>query len=388
MTDATTMILDKFEGYSEAVADRLARLEAALERAETRAARRDAFGSGGDYVRLEDRQHTEAFEQWLRAPGDRRATNALIETEAAAMPAERRADGLTGASGGHLIPAPVMTDVARRIVNISPIRSIARVVSVTSTQSKFPMDRAGAAGGWIGETGSRSATAEPVLDLRSPTYGTVYGLVSLTEELALDSALDVRQWLIDAASTAIAASEGLAFVSGNGTTRPTGFLAGPTPVVTADATRASGTLQYTPGGAAAAISSVDPLVQMYWTLKAAHRQNGTWLMNSLTAATIMLLKDSQGRSLWSPGLAESSPSTFMGRPVVIAEDMPAIAANAFPVAFGDFREGYLIADSMPLRITVDDNVSTPGLIRFYVRRRVGGVILNSEAIKLLRVSTT
>jgi len=392
MTDSTSMILDKFETYSEAVGDRLARIEAAQELAETRAARRDAFGggagSGGQYFAPEHHRHTEAFEAWLRAPGDRRATTALIESEAAALPAERRADALTGPAGGHLVPAPVVTDIARRIVNISPIRSIARVVSVTSTQSKFPMDRAGAAGGWVGETGGRTATAEPVLDLRAPSYGTVYGLVSMTEELLVDSALDVRQWLVDSASTAIAASEGAAFVTGNGTNRPTGFLSGPTPVTTADATRASGTLQYTPGGAAAAISSVDPLVNLFWSLKAAHRQNGTWLMNSLTAATIMLLKDSQGRSLWSPALAESSPSMFMGRPVVIAEDMPAIAANTFPVAFGDFREGYLIADSMPLRITVDDNISTPGLIRFYVRRRVGGVILNSEAIKLLRVSTT
>jgi len=382
------MILDRFEGYADAVSDRLARLEAAQERAETRAARPGAGVGTGAYVTPEDNRHVEAFKTWLRAPGDRRATNSLVEAEMAAMPTERRADGLTGPAGGHLIPQPVMTDIARRIVNISPIRSIARVVSVTSTQSRFPMDRAGAAGGWIGETGSRTATAEPVLDLRSPSYGTVYGLVALTEELAMDSALDVGQWLIDSASTAIAAAEGAAFVSGNGTNRPTGFLSGPTPVVTADATRASGTLQYIAGGAAAAISSVDPLVTLYWSLKAAHRQNGTWLMNSLTAATLMLLKDTQGRSLWSPALAENAPAMFMGRPVVIAEDMPAIAANSFPVAFGDFREGYLIADSMPLRITVDDNISTPGLIRFYVRRRVGGVILNSEAIKLLRVSTT
>ena len=111
-------------------------------------------------------------------------------------------------------------------------------------------------------------------------------------------------------------------------------------------------------------------------------------MSSATAAVVQLLKDSQGRSFWSPSLADGTPATLLGRPVVYAEDMPAVAANAFPIAFGNFRAGYLIADQGGLRITFDDNISTPGLLKWYVRRRVGGCILDSEAIKVLRVGTS
>ena len=338
----------------------------------------------------EELQHVSAFTDWLRNPGSHEARRRLQEAETAAVaPGELRiASGLTGADGGHLVPAVVANNIATRVTNISPIRSVARVTPITSTLTKFPLDRAGTGTGWVGENVSRTATAEPILDLRTPTYGTVYALVQATEEILADSAIDIQQWLTASASTAIAAAEGAAFVSGNGSSRPTGFLAGPTPVTTADASRASGTLKYVPGGAASSITSVDGLVNLFYSLKAAHRANGTWLMNSATASVLALLKDSTGRLLWSPALAENTPPTLLGRPVVIAEDMPAIAANAFPIAFGDFNEGYLIADQGTLRITVDDNITTPGLVKFYVRRRTGGIVYNSEAIKLLRVSTT
>jgi HK97 family phage major capsid protein len=379
------------QGMLSALQDRLTEAERRAERAEIRAARpgAGARSDGKSYMGSEERRHVEAFTAWLRTPGSHEAKARLQEAETAALaPGERRTtSGLTGADGGHLVPASVSENIARRITDISPIRSIARVTPITSTLTKFPLDRNGTGTGWVGETAARTGTTEPTLDLRQPTYGTVYAHVQATEEILADAAINIEDWLTQSAATAIAAAEGAAFVSGNGTNRPTGFLAGPTPVTTPDASRASGTLQFVPGGAASAISAVDGLVNLFYSLKAAHRANGTWLMNSATASVLALLRDTMGRLLWSPALAENTPATLLGRPVVIAEDMPAIAANTFPIAFGDFTAGYLIADQGGLRITVDDNITTPGLVKFYVRRRTGGTIYDSEAIKLLRVST-
>ncbi|MCA3488301.1 MAG: phage major capsid protein [Rhodobacter sp.] len=385
MLEEITKSLEVIEERTAKVDDIAARLEAL----ETRAARPGSSFGERNGVTREERDHVDAFNAWLRAPGDTRAADRLRQAEYAATgPAERRTtSGLTGTDGGHSIPAPVMVDIVRRVTQISPIRGIARAVTVSSTATKFPLDRAGTASGWVAESGTRTATAEPVLDLRSPTYGTEFCYISATEEIVMDSALDIGAWLADSAVTALAAAEGLAFCSGNGTNRPTGFLAGPTPVATADATRASGTLQYVPSTAAATITA-DSLVNLFYTLKAQHRASASWVMSSATAAVVQLLKDSQGRSFWSPSLADGTPATLLGRPVVYAEDMPAVAANAFPIAFGNFRAGYLIADQGGLRITFDDNISTPGLLKWYVRRRVGGCILDSEAIKVLRVSTS
>ena len=339
----------------------------------------------------EDQQHVDAFKHWLRNPNDNRATSRLLETEAQALSVSgirNTASTLTGAAGGYSVPAPVALDIVRRITNVSPIRQIAKVVEVSSTSTKFPFDRQGQTSGWVGETVARTATTEPVLDNRAPTYGMAYTLVQATEEFLMDAAIDVASWLVDSSAIALAAAEGVAFISGNGSSQPTGFLSGPAPVTTTDATRASGTLMYVPGGQAATITAIDSLVTLFYSLKAMHRQSGTWVMSSGTAAVIALLKDSQGRLLWSPALAENTPATLLGRPVVIAEDMPSIAANAFPICFGDFSQGYLVCDQGQLAIGIDNNITTPGLVKWYIRRRVGGTILNSEAIKVLKVSTT
>jgi len=343
----------------------------------------------GPVERFEDREHTEAFASWLRAPNDRNAMSDLLTAEAAARGHKPQASGntLSGASGGFSVPAPVANRIQERILEISPLRRLAANFSVTSTGTKFLVNRNNASSAWVGETDTRNGTDEPTLDLRAPTYGTVFGLVEATEELLLDSAIDIRTWFTNACAQQVAYAEGAAFVAGNGTNKPTGFLAGPTPVVTADATRASGTLQYIPTGDAAALT-LDSLTETYFSLKAQHRQSASWVMSSATATLVARMKDGEGRSFWHASLSADMPDTLLGRPVFYDENMPSVGADAFPIAFGDFNAGYLIADSGGLRITIDDNISKPGFIRFYVRRRVGGVILDSEAIKLLKVAAT
>lgn len=326
--------------------------------------------------------HSRAFSAWLRAPQDSARMADLTTSEW-----DFRGEGstLTGPGGGFAVPEPVADAINQRILEISPMRGLASVFQVTSTGTKFLVNRNDAASAWAGEADVRAATGEPTLDLRAPTFGTAHGLISATEELVHDSALDINSWFISAAAQKIAQAEGAAFVAGDGVNKPTGFLAGPTPLTTGDSTRAAGTLQYVPTGDAAALT-LDGLQDTFFALKAAHRQAATWLMSSATGAALSKLRDADGRSIWQQSLAADAPSTLLGRPVAFDENMPAIAGDAFPIALGDFRQGYLIADSGGLRITVDDNITAPGRIRFYVRRRVGGVIYNSDAIKLLKIA--
>jgi HK97 family phage major capsid protein len=332
--------------------------------------------------------HTNVFHNWLRAPHSSAAQAALTLAEQDARGFRAEGNTLTGAAGGFAVPEPVADIIRERIKEISPMRRLATNYQVTSTGTKFLVNRNNASSAWVGETDPRDGTTEPTLDNRAPTYGTTYGVVEATEELLLDSAVNVGDWFANAVIQQIAQAEGAAFVSGNGTNRPTGFLAGPTPVTTGDATRASGTLQFVPGGHASLINSADALTDLFFATKAMHRASGSWLMSSATAAAVAKLKDADGRSIWQQSLSADNPNTLLGRPVFFDENMPAVAANAFPIAFGNFAAGYLITDSGELRITVDDNITKPGYVRWYVRRRVGGTIYDSEAIKLLRVSTT
>ena len=240
----------------------------------------------------------------------------------------------------------------------------------------------------MGEAGTRSQTNTPDLAEVAPTFGMASARPRASEESLDDLFFDVESWLINSAAEAIAQGEGLAFVSGNGTNRPTGYLAGPTPVTTVDASRAFGTLQYIASGQAAALpTSADVFYDLVYALRARYRANATWVLNKLVLSSVRKYKDTTNQYLWQPSLSMNQPETFMGYPIVEAEDMPAVAANAFPVAFGDFREGYLIADRVGMRMTRDD-ITVPGFVQFYIRKRVGGRIRNSQAIKLLRISTT
>lgn len=375
-----------------------------IEAVQTKLARPGAFGegNGGDRPSKEAQDYKGAFLHWLRNPGDPERRTALQQRAKELRRVEAKAfgdeDGFetratqtvtsTGSAGGFALPEVIERAIARLSVDISPIRQIATVRMVGSPDYKELFDVNGAAFEWVGEAGTRSQTNTPDLAEVAPTFGMASAKPQASEESLDDLFFDVEDWLISSAAEAIAQGEGASFVSGNGTNKPTGFLAGPTPVTTVDASRAFGTLQYIAGGQAAAMpTSADLFYDVIYSLRARYRANARWVTSKLVLAAMRKYKDSQNQYLWQPSLVVGQPATFLGYPVTEAEDMPAVAANAFPIAFGDFREGYLIADRVGMRMTRDE-ITTPGFVKFYVRKRLGGKIRNSQAIKLLKIATT
>ena len=128
------------------------------------------------------------------------------------------------------------------------------------------------------------------------------------------------------------------------------------------------------------------LIDLVHSLKSGHRQGATFVMNSKTMAAVRKFKAADGTFLWQPGVLEGQPSRLLGYPVVEAEDMPDVAANAFPIAFGNFKAGYLIAERRATTILRDPFTNKP-YVNFYATKRIGGQVLDSDAIKLLRIST-
>lgn len=403
-----TADLDAKLAKIEADIGALGEQKARLEKLETRMARPGAMG-GQDREQRETPEevaHRAAFTSWLRAPGDVDRRAALQRAEREMRKAQRNSDlnraldederelratataTTTGAAGGFALPEVLERQIARLSVDISPIRQIATVRTVGSTDYKELFDVNGAAFEWVGETGTRNQTNTSDLAEVAPTFGMASAKPQATEESLDDLFFDVDGWVVQTAAEAIAQGEGAAYVAGNGTNKPTGFLAGPTPVTTADASRAFGTLQYIASGQAAAMpTSLDPLYDMVYGLRARYRANARWVGGKLTLAPLRKLKDTTNQYLWQPAVAAGQPDMLMGYPVTEAEDMPVVAANAFSLAFGDFREGYLIADRVGMRITRDE-ITTPGYVKFYVRKRTGGKLRNTQAIKLLKIATS
>jgi HK97 family phage major capsid protein len=186
-----------------------------------------------------------------------------------------------------------------------------------------------------------------------------------------------------------AKAEGSAFINGNGTNRPKGFLTY-TATSETDAIRAFGSLQYVPSGAAGSFLASNPqdkLIDLVQALKAPYRQGAAFVMNSATLARIRKFKTADGAFLWQPSMIAEQPATLLGYPVVEAEDMPDIATDSMSIAFGNFQAGYVIAERNETNILRDPFSNKP-FVSFYAVKRIGGAVTNSEAIKLMKFNVS
>lgn len=364
-----------------------------LEKLMKQAARPGGAGDDKERFTAEQIEHRDAFLNYVRHPDDERARVAVQEAERKAV------STTTDATGGSAVPEIISRRIERELAEISPLRQIVDVQRAGSKDFKILVDRRGATYGWVGETDTRNETGTPTLAEVAPTFGMIYAYPKATEESLDDMFFNVEQWLVNAIVEGFAEGEEAAIVSGNGTKKPTGFLNG-TPVSTGDndsPARAFGTLQYVPTGFASTFGGsrvdsppgdpADVFLSTIYQLKKGYRANARWLMNKSAAGTIMKFKDADGDYLWRPGMQMGQPDRIFGYPVSESEQMPDIAANAFPVAFGDFRAGYVLCDLVGFRLTRDE-ITTPGYIKWYARRRLGGKVKKDESIKLIKCAAS
>jgi HK97 family phage major capsid protein len=293
--------------------------------------------------------------------------------------------GATDAAGGYAVPEEIDAAIERTLNAVSPIRAIASVVKVGTSGYRKLVTSGGTPSGWVAETAARPETDTPVFNEVAPPFGELYANPAASQVMLDDAAFDVEAWLAEEIAREFARAEGAAFVAGSGVNRPRGFLASPTSAA-ADGARAFGTLQFLATGVAGGFPASNPqdrLIDLVQSLRAPYRQGAVFVMNSATAARIRKFKTQDGAFLWQPGLVTGQPDTLLGYPVVEAEDMPDVAADALAIAFGNFKAGYLIAERGETQILRDPFTNKP-FVHFYATRRVGGQVMNSEAIKLLK----
>lgn len=323
--------------------------------------------------------------------GGRPAGSAAFETflRAGAGAVEMKAlSGASEAAGGYAVPEEIDALIDATLKSISPIRAIANVVTVGSSGYRKLVTSGGLASGWAAETGARAETATPSFNEIAPPSGELFANPAASQAMLDDAAFQVEEWLAGEIAREFAAAEGSAFVNGNGTNKPKGFLQA-TISSSGDASRTFGQLQYVATGSAGAFAAnpEEKLIDLVQTLRAPYRQGASWVMNSATLARIRKFKTSDGAFLWAPSLAAGQPATLLGYPVVEAEDMPDVAANSLSIAFGNFKAGYLIAERGETQILRDPYTNKP-FVHFYATKRVGGMVSNSEAIKLLKFSAS
>jgi HK97 family phage major capsid protein len=360
--------------------EKLARIDRALDETKARMdrialkAQRPALAGGdGTADDFSAREHKRAFHAYMRT-GDAAGLK-LIE--------EKALSAGSGPDGGYLVPVPEERELLRRMALISPMRSLATLREISGSQLKKAFSTTGPASGWVNETAARPQTSSQVLaDLTFPAME-LYAMPSATQTLLDDGAIDIDDWVVSEVETVFAEKEGQAFIAGDGIDKPKGIL-GYTTV--ANASWTWGNVGYLATGVSGAFPASNPsdiLIDLAYAVKAPYRQNGTFIMSRQTQAQVRKFKDSQGNYLWQPPIALGSGATFMNFPIVESEDMPAIAANSFAVAFGDFRRAYLVVDRMGVRILRDPYTAKPYVL-FYTTKRVGGGVQDFDAYKLLK----
>jgi HK97 family phage major capsid protein len=290
-----------------------------------------------------------------------------------------------GPKGGVAVPEQIDAVIDRVLRAGSPIRMLARVVDVgTSIYSKL-ITTSGVVSGWVSETAARPDTETPDFAEIVPPMGELYANPSASQQMLDDAMFNVEAWLGEEVGREFARAEGIAFVGGDGVNKPKGFLSAANSAL-ADTTRPFGTLQFVTSGAAggfAASNPQDKLIDLVHALTAPYRQGASWVMNSATLARIRKMKDAQGAFLWQPALSADQPQTLLGYPVVEVDAMPDIAADSLSIAFGNFEAGYLIVQRRETVVLRDPFTNKP-FVQFYATKRVGGTVIDSRAIKLMK----
>ncbi|MCB5226207.1 phage major capsid protein [Alishewanella sp. 16-MA] len=357
-------------GKVESLGEQLLELESL--KATIEALEKKSNRPGATSTTPEQAEHKDAFNKFLRKGQDQ----GLGALQAKALNITDDPDG------GYAVPEELDRNILSLLRNTTPMRQLANVISMGGAEYKKLVSLGGANSGWVGEQAARPATNTPTLAQITPFMGEIYANPQATQTMLDDVFFNAESWLSSEVATDFAEKENLAFTSGDGTLKPKGLLAYAT-AATSDATRAFGTFEHINTGTVGAITG-DDIVKFFTNFKAGYLMGSRWQFSRTTLAALMVLKDGDGNYLWRPGLSESAPSVLAGFGYTINDDMPSIAAGANAIAFGDHKRAYTIIDRMGTRVLRDPFTNKP-FVGFYTTKRVGGMAVDTQAVKFLKI---
>lgn len=339
---------------------------------------RPAMGTDGKQMTADQVEHKQAFFDYMRK-GDDAGLRAI----------ERKAmNSLTDTEGGYLIPVEMDAMIDRIVPTISAMARLANVRTIGTMSYKKRVKTSGMAMSRPGHGGTSGETTEP-------TYSQIEIIAHDAEvepwvynSTLEDADVDLANDLADEAAIAFAEGLGAEYITGTGVNKCTGITAYTN---VANASYAWGKIGYIASGASAAFTTSAPgdkMIALQHSLKSQYRNGAVFLMSDATLSTVRQMKDGSGQYyLWQPDPTGSFGGRFLGAPVEIDDNMAAIAANSYSIAYGNFKRGYTIVNRRGT-VLIRDNITTKGTTKFNFTRRVGGGVTNFEAIKLMKFAAS
>ena len=276
----------------------------------------------------------------------------------------------TDSEGGYLVPDEYERTLVEALEEENIFRQMAKVIKTSSGDRKIPVVASKGTASWIDEEGAFPESDDSFGQVSIGAYklGT---LIKVSEELLNDSVFDLQSYISREFARRIGAKEEEAFFTGDGKGKPLGVLA------------ATGGAETGVTAASATAVTADELMDLYYSLKSPYRKKSVWVLNDSTIKAIRKLKDNNGQYLWQPSLTAGAPDMILGRPIKTSAYMPAIAAGAKTIAFGDFSY-YWIADRQGRSFKrLNELFAATGQVGFLASQRVDGKMILAEAVKVL-----
>lgn len=331
-----------------------------------------------DHLDETDLEHKNAFRSYIRK-GDESGLLSLDCTKSLSVGSE--------ADGGFLIPQVISEHLNQDLEIISPFRRLANVISISSSAVDVLLDKGNAEAGWAAETADRAETETPKLSKKRIPVHELFARPRATQKLLDDAEINTESWLANKIAHRMSQLENEAFISGDGNDKPKGFLSYQTALKDDLGENQIEHFMTGKNGAFGDDSPVDILVEAMSALPAKYLKEASWVVSKSAHAALRKLKDADGLSLWQPALTEGARETLMGYPVVIVDGMPElVSGNASKsIVFGNFREAYQIVDRAGTYVLRDPYSAKP-YVEFYTVKRVGGDVINFEALKVINFS--
>lgn len=286
--------------------------------------------------------------------------------------------------GGYLVTPDTSGRIVTKLYETSPIRQIADVQTISTDAMEGIEDLGEAGAGYADERSTSGNTTTPqVGKWRIPVF-MIDTEPKATQQLLDDAAVDVEAWLAGKVADKFARFENNEFVNGASKIRG---ICSYTTAATADSARAWGQLEHVATGVSgdfAASAPADILYDIEGAMKTGYLAGASWVTRRSVITKVRKFKGATtGDYLWQPGLQAGKPAQLIGYPILMAEDMPTLAAGSLSMAFGNFKVGYQILDRQGIRVLRDPYTAKP-YVKFYTTKRVGAGVLNYEAIKFVK----
>ena len=274
------------------------------------------------------------------------------------------------ADGGFLVPEEFENQIVMALEENNVIRSIAKTIT-TAAERKIPIAATHSVAQWTPENGAYTES-KPTFGQKTIDAFKLTDLVKVSTELLQDSMFNLESYISSEFARAFGVAEEQAFCTGTGVGQPTGIF-------TENGGEIGLTLTSTTN------ITCDNIIELVHSLKSPYRRNAVFLMNDSTISMLRKLKDTNGAYLWQPSLQAGQPDRLLGYPLYTSPYVPTVAAEALPIAFGDFSN-YWIADRMGRSVQrLNELYAGNGQVGFLATERVDATVILSEGIKLLKM---